>query len=236
MGLSITDLKKGTVFQWEGEPFRVVDYKQKVLGRGGSIVNVRIKSLLDGKVLEKTFKGSEQLDTADVTTQAVQYLYNDGSTFFFMNDETFEQFEVAADLVADGAGYLKEGDRLQLQFFNDRAINVELPKNVPLKVTYQGTAFASNIRARFGYLENGGDLLRCTAYAQDCSTEIPSGASSDPYSFTNETVTRQSCANGAACSVIIPSLPNRMLYYVIDRLDGNGNVMTSSAMQAVAVP
>ena|ERR1700689_3269634 len=53
-----------------------------------------------------------------------------------MNDETFEQFEVAADLVADGAGYLKEGDRLQLQFFNDRAINVELPKNVPLKVTY----------------------------------------------------------------------------------------------------
>ena len=81
MGLSITDLKKGTVFQWEGEPFRVVDYKQKVLGRGGSIVNVRIKSLLDGKVLEKTFKGSEQLDTADVTTQAVQYLYNEAAPF-----------------------------------------------------------------------------------------------------------------------------------------------------------
>jgi elongation factor P len=136
MALSITDLKKGTVFQWEGQPFRVVDYKQKVMGRGGSIVNVRIKSLLDGKVLEKTFKGNEQLDSADVTSQAVQYLYNDGNTFFFMNDETFEQFEVPADLVGDGTGYLKEGDRLQLQFFNDQAINVELPKNVPLKVTY----------------------------------------------------------------------------------------------------
>ena len=136
MSLSITDLKKGTVFQWEGEPFKVVDYKQKVMGRGGSIVNVRIKSLLDGKVLEKTFKGNEQLDSADVTTQAVQYLYNDGATFFFMNEETFNQFEVAADLVGSGVGYLKEGDRLQLQFFNDQAINVELPKNVPLKVTY----------------------------------------------------------------------------------------------------
>lgn len=136
MALSITDLKKGTVFQWEDEPFKVVDYRQKVMGRGGSIVNVRIKSLMDGKVLEKTFKGNEQLDSADVTTQAVQYLYNDGSTFFFMNDETFEQFEVAAGLVGDDAGYLKEGDRLQLQFFNGRAINVELPKNVPLKVTY----------------------------------------------------------------------------------------------------
>jgi elongation factor P len=136
MALSITNLKKGVVFQWEGEPFRVVDYNQKVMGRGGSIVNVRIKSLLDGKVLEKTFKGNEQLETADVTTQGVQYLYNDGTTFFFMNEDTFDQFEVTSDLVGDGAGYLKEGDKVQLQFFNDRAINVELPKNVPLRVTY----------------------------------------------------------------------------------------------------
>jgi elongation factor P len=136
MALSITDLKKGTVFQWEGVPYRVVEYGQKVMGRGGSIVNVRIKSLLDGKVLEKTFKGNEQLDSADVGTQSVQYLYNDGSKFFFMNGDSFEQFEVAADLVGDGAGYLKEGDTVQLQFFDNRPINVELPKNVPLKVTY----------------------------------------------------------------------------------------------------
>jgi elongation factor P len=136
MALSITDLKKGTIFQLEGVPYRVVDYNQKVMGRGGSIVNVRIKSLLDGKVLEKTYKGNEQLDSADVTNQNAQYLYNDGNMFFFMNEDTFEQFEVPADLVGDGAGYLKEGDRVQLQFFNDRPISVDLPKNVPLKVTY----------------------------------------------------------------------------------------------------
>lgn len=140
MALSITNLKKGTVFQWEGQPFRVVEYNQKVMGRGGSIVNVRIKSLLDGKVLEKTFKGNEQLDTADVASQPVQYLYSDGSNFFFMNEESFNQFEVPADLVGDDAGYLKEGDRVQLQFFNDRPINVELAKNVPLKVTYTENA------------------------------------------------------------------------------------------------
>jgi elongation factor P len=136
MGLSITDLKKGTLFQIEGIPYRVVEYNQKVMGRGGSIVNVRIKSLLDGKVLEKTYKGNEQLDSADVSNQNVQYLYSDGNTFYFMNEDTFEQFEIPADLVGDGAGYLKEGDRLQLQFFNETPINVELPKNVPLKVTY----------------------------------------------------------------------------------------------------
>lgn len=140
MALSITDLKKGTLFQWEGEPFRVVDYNQKVMGRGGSIVNVRIKSLLDGKVLEKTFKGNEQLDSADVTTQTVQYLYSDSNGFYFMNNESFEQFEVSADLVGDGAGYLKEGDQVQLQFFNGLPISVELAKNVPLKVTYTENA------------------------------------------------------------------------------------------------
>lgn len=136
MALSITDLKKGTLFQIDGVPYRVVTYNQKVMGRGGSIVNVRIKSLLDGKVLEKTYKGNEQLDSADVNNQNVQYLYTDGTVFYFMNEETFEQFEVPADLVGDGAGYLKEGDRIQLQFFNGIPINVELAKNVPLKVTY----------------------------------------------------------------------------------------------------
>ena len=136
MALSITNLKKGTLFQWEGEPYRVVEYSQKVMGRGGSIVNVRIKSLIDGKVLEKTFKGNEQLDSADVTNQSVQYLYSDGDTFHFMNGDTFEQFEVSADLVGDNAGYMKEGDVVQLQFFNNKPINVELPKNVPLKVVY----------------------------------------------------------------------------------------------------
>lgn len=140
MALSITNLKKGVLFQLDGVPYKVVEYSQKVMGRGGSIVNVRIKSVLDGKVLEKTFKGNETLDSADVTTQQVQYLYNDGTNFFFMNQESFEQFEVPADMVSDYAGYMKEGDIIGLQFFNGQPINVELPKNVPLLVTYTENA------------------------------------------------------------------------------------------------
>ena len=136
MSLSITDLKKGTVFQYESQPFKVVDYSQKVMGRGGSIVNVRIKSLLDGKVLEKTFKGNEQLDSADVTQQTVQYLYSDATNYYFMNEQSFEQFAVPCELVGETVGYMKEGDRVQLQLFGSQVIGVELPKNVPLKVTY----------------------------------------------------------------------------------------------------
>jgi len=136
MALGVTDLKKDTVFQLDGVPYKVVDYSQKVMGRGGSIVNVRIKSLLDGRVLDKTFKGNEQLEPADVTSKNVQYLYNDGHTFYFMDEETYEQFELGVDIIGDQAGYIKEGDRVQAQLFDGRAINIELPKNVPLKVTY----------------------------------------------------------------------------------------------------
>ncbi|RTK94225.1 elongation factor P [Candidatus Saccharibacteria bacterium] len=136
MALSITDLKKGTIFQLEGVPYRVVEYSQKVMGRGGSIVNVRIKSLIDGSVLAKTFKGNEQIDYADVSNQNVQYLYNDGNTYYFMNEDTYEQFEVPADILGDQGGYMKEGDKAQAQLFDDRVISIDLPKNVPLKVTY----------------------------------------------------------------------------------------------------
>src|SRR3569832_1612983 len=106
----------------DGVPYRVVDYNQKVMGRGGSIVNVRIKSVLDGKVLDKTFKGNETVENATVTNESAQYLYSDGNTFHFMKPDTFEQFEISADLVGDGAGYLKEGDTVSLQFFEGRAI------------------------------------------------------------------------------------------------------------------
>lgn len=136
MALGVTDLKKGTIFEWEGVPYRVLEYGQKVMGRGGSIVNVKIKSLIDGKVLEKTFKGNEQLKPADVANGNAQYLYNDGATYFFMDEISFEQHEVPLDVVGDQSRFIKEGDRVQTQSYNGQIISVELPKNVYLEVTY----------------------------------------------------------------------------------------------------
>lgn len=134
---SITDLKKGVLIQLDGRPFRVVDYSQKVMGRGGSIVNVKLKSLLDGAVIPKTFKGSERIEPAHVDNRTVQYLYNDGSGYFFMDGATFEQFDIPAEIVDDAKNYLTEGyEEVSLQFFEGRVINIELPKNLPLKVTY----------------------------------------------------------------------------------------------------
>jgi elongation factor P len=131
-----TDLKKGVVCQIDGKPFRVTDYNQKVMGRGGSIVNVKLKNLIDGSVIPKTFKGQDKIERADVSNKGVQYLYTDGNDFYFMDPETFEQFQLPTDVVDMAAPYLKEGDSLNLQFFGERVINVELPKNIYLEVTY----------------------------------------------------------------------------------------------------
>ena len=131
-----TDLKKGVVCQIDGQPYRVIDYNQKVMGRGGSIVNVKLKNLITGAVIPKTFKGQDKIESAEVTSKTVQYLYNDGSAFFFMDPNSFEQFELSADLIDEAKNFMKEGDELALQFFDGKVITVEMPKNVYLEVTY----------------------------------------------------------------------------------------------------
>lgn len=133
---SPTDLKKGVVVQLDNKPFRVVEYSQKVMGRGGSIVNVRLKNLVDGSVIPKTFKGAEKIEPADVTNKTVQFLYNDASGWHFMDPADFTQFQLDRETVELAAPYLKEGDEVDLQFFDGTVINVELPKNLYLAVTY----------------------------------------------------------------------------------------------------
>lgn len=136
MAYQPTDLKKGVVVELDGKPFKVIEYSQKVMGRGGSIVNVRLKNLIDGAVIPKTFKGAERIESAEVSNRRVQYLYNDGATYFFMDPESFEQFELPSDIIEGSEGYLKEGEEVNLQFFGEKVINVELAKNVYLAVTY----------------------------------------------------------------------------------------------------
>lgn len=132
----ITDLKKGALIQLDGKPYRVIEYSQKVMGRGGSIVNVRLKNVIDGAVIPKTFKGNERVEAAHVENRPVQYLYSDGSGFNFMDGTTFEQFTVPTDMAEDAAPYLKEGSEVNLQFFDGKIINIELPNSVFLAVTY----------------------------------------------------------------------------------------------------
>lgn len=131
-----TDLKKGTVVTLDGQPYRVTEYSQKVMGRGGSIVNVKLKNLVTGAAVAKTFKGQDKIEPAEVANQTAQYLYADGHDLHFMNPTTFEQFQIALGDAENVPQYIVEGGEVQLQFFDGRVINVELPTTVNLTVTY----------------------------------------------------------------------------------------------------
>lgn len=131
-----TDLKKNTLITLDGQPYKVVEYSQKVMGRGGSIVNVKVKNLITGALLPKTFKGQEKIESAEVTNKKVQYLYKDDEKFYFMDPETFEQYELSADMVGDAQDFMKDGDEMDIQFYNGTPINLQLPKNLWLKVAY----------------------------------------------------------------------------------------------------
>ena len=110
------------------------------MGRGGSIVNVRVKNLITGALIPKTFKGQEKIEPAEVTTKKVQYLYRDEEKFYFMDPTTFEQYELSSDMVGDSKDFMKDGDEMEIQFYNGTAINLTLPKNLWLEVTYTENA------------------------------------------------------------------------------------------------
>ncbi len=135
-----TDLKKNVLITLDGQPYKVIEYSQKVMGRGGSIVNVRVKNLITGALIPKTFKGQEKIEPAEVTTKKVQYLYKDDDKFYFMDPTTFEQYELSNDLVGDSKDFMKDGDEMDIQFYNGSAINLTLPKNLWLEVTYTENA------------------------------------------------------------------------------------------------
>ena len=135
-----TDLKKNVLITLDGQPYKVIEYSQKVMGRGGSIVNVRVKNLITGALIPKTFKGQEKIEPAEVTTKKVQYLYKDDDEFYFMDPTTFEQYELSNDLVGDSKDFMKDGDEMDIQFYNGSAINLTLPKNLWLEVTYTENA------------------------------------------------------------------------------------------------
>lgn len=137
---SPTDLKKNALITLDGQPYKVIEYSQKVMGRGGSIVNVKVKNLITGALLPKTFKGQERIEPAEVINRKVQYLYKDEEKFYFMDPETFEQYELSKDLVADASDFMRDGDEMEIQFYNGTAINLTLPKNLWLQVTYTENA------------------------------------------------------------------------------------------------
>ncbi len=130
-----TDLRKDTLIELEGVPFRVTDYSHAAMGRGGAVARVKIKNLLTGGVVEKTFRSSDKIPGAELDRADVQFLYREGGTYNFMDNSSYEQIAVDADMLGDQARFIAEGSSVQLLRFKDRIIGLEMPHNVYLTVT-----------------------------------------------------------------------------------------------------
>jgi len=136
--IGANELKKKLLIEIDGQPFNVLDvFFATPTARGAStMVRTRLKNLLNGAVLEKTFRTSEKFPEPDVEIASVSFLYSDADGFHFMDDSSFEQFSLPAENVGDDKFYLKEGLNLQIFKYNGNAVSLELPQYVELAITY----------------------------------------------------------------------------------------------------
>lgn len=133
--VSTNEFKGGLKFMLDNEPCSIIENEYVKPGKGQAFNRVKLRKLLSGKVLEKTFKSGESFELADVVDVELGYLYNDGEFYHFMNNETFEQIAADVKAVADSAKWLVENDVCTLTLWNDNPITVTPPNFVEIEVT-----------------------------------------------------------------------------------------------------
>jgi elongation factor P len=131
----MNDLKIGSVLLYEDEPYTVLSTQHVQMGRGSAILRTKMKNLITGNVLERTFKHGDKFGDAELLHVKATYLYSDDSNAYFMDSETFDQFPIGIDVIGDRTNFLKEGQEVDSLQFNGKAVNIELAAKVELIVT-----------------------------------------------------------------------------------------------------
>ncbi|MGA1861344.1 elongation factor P [Deferribacter thermophilus] len=126
--------KRGTKVEVDGEPYVVVEYLHVKMGRGGANVRTKLKSLLTGNVIEKNFKSDEKLPQPDFEEKEMQYLYNDGENYYFMDNETYEQITISRNEIGEAALFMPENLNVTVLIYKGKPVGVELPNFVELEV------------------------------------------------------------------------------------------------------
>ncbi|HBM74280.1 MAG TPA: elongation factor P [Clostridiaceae bacterium] len=134
--ISAGEFRKGTTFEMDGQVFNIVDFQHVKPGKGAAFVRTKVKNVITGAVLEKTFNPTEKFPEAVIERKEMQYLYNDGSLYYFMDTDTYEQIPLNKDIVEDAVKFLKENDLATIRFYKGEAFSVEPPNFVELEVTH----------------------------------------------------------------------------------------------------
>ncbi|MBI4199828.1 MAG: elongation factor P [Chloroflexi bacterium] len=136
------DLRKGLAIEMDGEPYQVVEYSQQKMQQRAPVVRLRLRELRTGKMVERNFSGyGVRFNVASVEQRSAQYLYRDQDTYYFMDSGTYEQYALSQQQLGDALSYLKEQVEVQLLFYKEQPISLELPTFVDLKVVETAPGF-----------------------------------------------------------------------------------------------
>ena len=134
----MNELKLGKVINLNNDPYQIVYTQHIKVARGGAVLKTKLKNLVTGSTLEKTFSGSDNVEEADIINRQANFLYQQGADYFFMDNESFEQFQFNEDTLGDLVKYLKEGQEVNVLIFNNNPVSISLPKKIisESKLTY----------------------------------------------------------------------------------------------------
>jgi elongation factor P len=142
MSINFGDLSRGLVIELEGQPWQVMDYERHKMQQRAPVTRIKLKNLLTGAVLERTFQNYHTaFSPADMDNRQAQYLYDDGEFYYFLDQETFDQYELTKEVLAGSLDYLKEQMVVEVVFYKGAAININLPTHVDLAVKDTPPAF-----------------------------------------------------------------------------------------------
>jgi elongation factor P len=132
--IDVNTLRKGVTFEFDDALYKVLDYEHHKPGRGNATIRIKARNLRTGTTLEKTFTSGDRVQDVRLDYHNAQYLYSDGQLFYFMDNETYDQPAVSGEVLGDTAQYLKEGMEVKLTFYQDEALDIDLPSSVDLEV------------------------------------------------------------------------------------------------------
>ncbi|MDD8048803.1 MAG: elongation factor P [Thomasclavelia sp.] len=133
--ISVSDLRPGTTFQYDGNLFVVLDYSHNKTARAAANIKIKMKNMRTGSTTEMTFGNSEKVQRAHIDKNKMQYLYNAGESLVFMDNATYEQIEIPEENLTWEMNFLKESDEVEVTSFEGEVLGVALPINVPFKIT-----------------------------------------------------------------------------------------------------
>lgn len=132
--LSLNEIKLGKLIQVSGEPYVVIRADHHKMGRGGAVLKTKLRNLINDSVLEKTFQGNDKAEEAETEKKKVNFLYKDENEAYFMDNDTYEQFTLPIDQVGDKMKFLKDGTDVNIMYFNDKPVALDLPVKMEIKV------------------------------------------------------------------------------------------------------